>query len=287
MAIISVMVAILLPAVSAARRQAVAVRCATQLREIGNAFQMYSIDNRGYYPPLALLPEPPFRYGLDGVDFPHGSYTGAYWFNFLAKYVTKSRLGYAAQSSRDLAGARSTVFWGCGAWEPYRNASSANVPFEGISPIHTGYGMTYWPDASPTNPAATQFPRAERSSYIHGWAPDTINYPAGRWWKQKTYGINGSAKALVGDSRFWALNADAAPADGIMPRQSIDDTYNGPHQTFTDLYRHGKYPPVEDGQFFSSRGGKVAFNILYCDGHVALVTDWREAYRAIRQRFPG
>jgi prepilin-type processing-associated H-X9-DG protein len=36
-----------------------------------------------------------------------------------------------------------------------------------------------------------------------------------------------------------------------------------------------------------SSGGSVAFNILYCDGHVATATDRKEAYLSVRMKFPG
>ena len=45
--IISVLVAILLPSLSAARRQARAVGCLSNLRQFGMAFQMYCNENRG------------------------------------------------------------------------------------------------------------------------------------------------------------------------------------------------------------------------------------------------
>jgi prepilin-type N-terminal cleavage/methylation domain-containing protein/prepilin-type processing-associated H-X9-DG protein len=49
-AIIGVLVAILLPALSAARRAAMKTQCLSNLRQIGLAFQTYQFDNKGSYP---------------------------------------------------------------------------------------------------------------------------------------------------------------------------------------------------------------------------------------------
>ena len=68
--IIAILVAVLLPALAAARRQAGAVKCATQLREIYHCYQMYGIDSKGWYPPSQLVPNGAFRYNIDGVDYP-------------------------------------------------------------------------------------------------------------------------------------------------------------------------------------------------------------------------
>src|SRR5438128_11260439 len=94
--IIALLVAILLPALSAARKQAATVKCEAALREIGNAINMYSIENKQFYPPSQLVP--PFTgytattYNVDGTNYPNSG-VGAYWFNFLAKYVTKTKVG--------------------------------------------------------------------------------------------------------------------------------------------------------------------------------------------------
>jgi len=286
--IIAVLVAVLLPALQAARRQAAAVKCATQLREIGNAYQMYAMENKGYYPPSQIQMAGAAKYNIDGIDYPVPSSTlGAYWFTFLAKYVTKSKVGEASGSSAmDAAIARQSVFWGCPNWDGHRTGAAG-----GINRVQLGYGATYWPDASPTNPAdrADGYPLSARSSFIQGWRQNFNNF-TGRWWKQKTYRLNGANQALGGDSRFWALTSQAAPTNNVLPQQpyiqnAVD--FNGPNQTYADIYRHGKYPQVATGGRFSNQGGKVAFNILYCDGHVSTSSDWREAYRAVRQKFPG
>lgn len=49
-AIISVLVAILLPALAGAKRKSLRTKCATNLREVGRAWQMYCDDFDGVYP---------------------------------------------------------------------------------------------------------------------------------------------------------------------------------------------------------------------------------------------
>lgn len=48
--IISALIAMLLPALNKARQAANTVKCASNLKQIGMAFQMYANDNRGWYP---------------------------------------------------------------------------------------------------------------------------------------------------------------------------------------------------------------------------------------------
>lgn len=60
--IIAVVVAILLPVLGKARRQAEGTACMAQLREIGNCFASYVVDNkgRGLFGSYLEIPEPPF-----------------------------------------------------------------------------------------------------------------------------------------------------------------------------------------------------------------------------------
>src|SRR5262245_41538466 len=101
--IIAVLVAVLLPALSNARRQANAVKCATQIREIGNAFQMYAVENKGWYPPSQIQVKSGYFYNVDGVDYNDNQGLGAYWFTFLAKYVTKAKMGTSSGNDIEAA----------------------------------------------------------------------------------------------------------------------------------------------------------------------------------------
>src|SRR5437867_564191 len=103
--IIAILIAVLLPALAAARRQAATVKCAAALREVGNSLKLYEIESKGYWPVSRLhgyLTTYPtgtlISYNIDGVDYPTTTPADgqAYWFTFLAKYVTKSKVGNAA-----------------------------------------------------------------------------------------------------------------------------------------------------------------------------------------------
>src|SRR3954447_7431491 len=48
--IIAVLVALLLPSLNAARRQAQQIKCLASLREIGNGFAMYAVQYKGFWP---------------------------------------------------------------------------------------------------------------------------------------------------------------------------------------------------------------------------------------------
>lgn len=286
--IIALLISILLPALSAARRQAAAVKCAAHLREIGNAFAMYAGDNKGYFPPAQLQSVAPNIYNIDGTDFPQQG-VGAYWFHFLQKYVTKSKLGFASSTIATRADARNNVLWGCTAWTGYQSAGYTG----GINVNQPGYGMNVWPtfQAGYTPKQTTGAdPKLKERVFIQNWNQST---QLGTFIKQTTWGRQGAQRCLVADSIFWETEAQRVPATGMLGQALANNTVAaGNHafslgNTLTDAYRHGKYPKQFDGASHEKIGGKVAFNILYCDGHVVTSVDRTEAFRSLRMRYPN
>ena len=105
---------------------------------------------------------------------------------------------------------------------------------------------------------------------------------------------------LIADSKFWVAASNPPPVTGPWPASVIaqpiliNSTALNPAgvgaqfaagTTCIDIYRHGVYPRV-NGVYYDTYGGKIVYNILYCDGHVTTQNDGKEAYRSIRMKFP-
>jgi prepilin-type N-terminal cleavage/methylation domain-containing protein/prepilin-type processing-associated H-X9-DG protein len=274
-AIIAVLIAILLPALSAAKRQAQTVKCKAHLNQLGQAYFMYAIDYKGYWPITSIEP-----YGNDP------NVPVVYWQNLIARYITRGKPGNSSTSAEQAEYTRSrSILWGCPVYEGYSQTTSP----DGINRLQTGYGMNgeakFRQDyPSPTNPSLSGSPTA--TAQIE---KNLIRvYNAGRWMKGTEY-TRPSNRALLADCRFWSLEA-LNPVGGNIPGQEVRSgvTYTGgiSGQTTFDFYRHGRTPSIEGTQY-STTGGSVVFNVLYCDGHVSTATDRKEAYLSVRMKFPG
>ena len=72
--IIALLIAILLPALSSAREQANRVKCAANLRSIGQAMRLYAHENRGQYPRTRyVLTDAPKYFNTNGIGPPFGT----------------------------------------------------------------------------------------------------------------------------------------------------------------------------------------------------------------------
>jgi len=85
--IIAVLIGVLLPALSKARESSRIIACASQMRQIGNAFAMYLIDSKGTYPPLWMQD--------DVKNFPeyYGQADATGWHNYSYATLLRKYLG--------------------------------------------------------------------------------------------------------------------------------------------------------------------------------------------------
>jgi prepilin-type N-terminal cleavage/methylation domain-containing protein/prepilin-type processing-associated H-X9-DG protein len=291
--IIALLISILLPALGAVRKQAEATKCSAALREIGAAVLNYVNDNRGYAPPAKVATG---RYNLDGIvhnaasDVANVSTTASpYWYSFLAKYATKNRLGNASTSAAEAADAQKSILWGCPAFQKYISIASLG----GFSRLQPGFGINHFPTYTPYYPdLGTSYPGANDSTVVGSSNHWVQSHPTSGTWHKFTRYTKPAQRCLVADAQFWIVEAQAPPASGDIPGQKTYnniETYSLSGQTLFDFYRHGTYPPIQvrgSSGYYAKSGGKVSYNILYCDGHVTNVSDRAEAYRSIRQRFP-
>jgi prepilin-type processing-associated H-X9-DG protein/prepilin-type N-terminal cleavage/methylation domain-containing protein len=133
--IISVLIAMLLPALNKARRAAQAVACASNLRQVGMAFQMYNNDNQQWYP---------MSVGVNTWIWPGGDNSNL-WYAYIASYLgwngDTSAGGFVYPKVLDCPAYDRTVnvTW---------NSTSANWTY-----VSYGYNDTYFGNYSFSAPA--------------------------------------------------------------------------------------------------------------------------------------
>lgn len=182
----------------------------------------------------------------------------------------------------------------CPNFTPYTTANNAKNIVGGINRQYTGYGMNVFPKF---DELATPVPPANFPPQYTDFDWDTFpTQDARKKWYQIGDFRKPAERALVADSYWWkaeAKNIDVSTSF-IPGQKSVFDggAYNTgpsvPGQSTLDFYRHGKYPEVDaTGTKFKPTGGKVAYNVLFCDGHVVTMTDRESGYRSVRMRFPG
>lgn len=327
--IIAILIAILLPALQAARRQATMVKCMSNLRQCGSALQLYAATFKGYGVPIRLGGGQPtgntgspknqvsqiagfnqpydlygFSYGddsgkKDANNLPLSDTNAAWWMNFLAKFITSNRGGRGDFTQMSQEAVRNSPFW-CPSWQGVIDASQPG----GFQPHYTGYSMNYMVSMRPDYPPKDQDPGS--STYVPPseffnvrWENSSIVTSGGKWYRLSQIKMPGE-RCFLADDTYIMLCAWQAPppapagkmpapvAQGKLPSASNlgswDTGVQG--QNSFDYYRHGVYPGLT-GNTFNVRGGKVSYNVLYFDGHVANTNDRADSYRSVRMRYPG
>ncbi len=259
--IIAILISVLLPTLASARRTANKVKCASQLREIGNALKLYQGEYKGYWPVVehevtAAFPLNPNLRGDIRDDF---------WYQYLLKYFTNR--AYNNSTGHRLADFQNTPLWGCPQADKIdADASSSSAEF------NSGYGMSPYAAYNKTTFTGVNSGNHWAMIKAKGTPVEGIYYKMTGW-------VNPAEKCIIADSRSWfmetrSVNDEASIVDP-QPAGALGYDGNASHQF--DKWRHSK-----------KRGGKnpISMNFLFCDGHVAEVTSIVDAFTAIRGHFP-
>jgi len=294
--IIAVLISVLLPALTAARRQADRVKCLASLQQIGQAYFMYSNDNKGFWPVHS------HQWTATAATPPAGNRQKR-WHDFIGKYLMSPQkvkdTGGTEYVSRELnfngtaAGFasefgtpddpvhigtlrdRNNVLWGCPSWRRATFNSGGGLSIDNFS--HNGYAMNYTPlaprDLDGTSATGALF--FTRRALISDTRPGKY-FRQSQWTKAAerclvTESVHGNFALLSAWTATWPFQ----PEGGTVFPQVPDINPNA--NTFTlDFNRHGRRPT-------GNKPNDPSMNILYCDGHAAFAS-CRQVYRAIRFR---
>lgn len=321
--IIALLISVLMPALAAARRQAMCVKCLSNLRQCGQGLQLYAADYGGAAVPVRAGGSPPsatepgtdttqaqpyelngFMFGWPSQDATHTT-SAAWWMSFLAKYVNTGAKGGHADNTGLLYQEKLKAVFSCPSWDG---------PSDGTSwPEVTGYSMNYMVSFTPSHPTinSSNVPATKEWLNIQLVDPKlgggTIAN-SGTWYKLSQITMSDQRCFLADSSALelqaykWTVNPLKGtkfqpPPMGQEPATASTGTmYTSiSNETTFDYYRHGVYPkwgtfdcsPWGTGSCFDPHGGKVSYNILYFDGHASTSNDRADAYRGVRMRWPG
>jgi prepilin-type N-terminal cleavage/methylation domain-containing protein/prepilin-type processing-associated H-X9-DG protein len=287
-AIIAVLVALLLPVLTSARRAADKTKCLAALQQLGQCFFEYSANNKGAWPLQRL------QYRIP----PNNTVRERRWHDFLSKYALRTETCPDGLPSPSGTGPwidspefkfGNNVLWGCPSWKRMTLVGATY----GASSTHTGYNMNIYPFApydaeKPTgNYRLNQWMIAQQNldgytSYLTG-NPLSADGLQGLFWKQTKW-THPSERALMFDSVHPAF---------VTANKKADPDYSTKWPFLPENPTGVPFITEPDGALFSldfNRHGKLArgnkaddpsMNVLYCDGHSSTVS-CREAFRAIR-----
>jgi len=266
--IIALLISILLPTLASARRSANSVKCLASLKEIGNAFSMYAMENKGMYPAAR---DKMYQYTSTGAVAERR------WTDLLAKYLNKK--GSTFETNANLATIRvNSVLWGCPEWTKsydYNAAASAGS----AEMVYNGYGMQYYPG----------FPEKNYSDATNAYRSTATRKG---YFKQSYWGRRGAERLLVADS---IQDIIALPSSVALANVATYTNYQAFNTKTVGFAPYIQAQTTVDDFMIDSRHMKPgtpkaaainmrSINALFCDGHAASVSP-REAFNAIHN--PG
>jgi len=148
--IIALLISILLPSLNAARRQAERINCAANLRSVGQAYNIYAAEYKGFYPPLQYWHWPNGNWG-NPVSGPYRAPDGpAIPYNL--GIVNDIRIYFCPSAEENGLGNERTYRVEKDLWETAKRENTwveftapASGPGAGRRDLNTGYAFfTYW-----------------------------------------------------------------------------------------------------------------------------------------------
>jgi prepilin-type N-terminal cleavage/methylation domain-containing protein/prepilin-type processing-associated H-X9-DG protein len=266
--IIAILIAILLPALQDARRQANRVKCSSALRQIGLAFEMYTNEYKGVMP---VAHHQPGHLKLP-ID------TQMVWYNFIAKFLSNKT--HASQTDINFTGderARS-VLWGCPEWRGLEGDLNSTGS-AGADHLRSGYAMSYYTRDYFNNTTVAKFntdyayvTNTQRGVYVRKakWAPKA---------SAECGFITDSMVHVINVPGFAAYNYASVRTGGWQPGPISSPYTNAGLAFYVDAGRHVKGGKARDDR-------QQGMNMLFLDGHVSPVSV-QQAWQAITGKDPN
>ncbi|HEY2589689.1 MAG TPA: type II secretion system protein [Tepidisphaeraceae bacterium] len=243
--IIGALIALLLPALSGARRQAQAVQCASNMRQIGMAFLMYGQDNKGYICPADL-------------NWNYNTTNPTRWTNALVEYrylIDQGLLYTISGNNGNTMYAKPPTILQCPADDEALACTTIDGNAGGCSYIGNAgcMGVTI---ASST-PQKIPWPGTQKVTGLTVWFPAKFSQ------------FHGSSNVLLMTEKAGNQQSTSVNGGEVLVSNPLLGNFRGDLRA-----RHGnKRQGGEAGNIaLDSNGFYDHMNVLYLDGHVALET---------------
>lgn len=255
--IIAILIAILLPALSRARKAANTTKCLANLKSLAQAFKLYEIEYKGMWPvavhevPTVPNPRIPIDVQRRWPDLIYPMMGGSNDMTDYTQIVNDKRM---------------SAIWGCPEWLAIADKNSQDT-----LQVRVGYGMNQYTSGclEGLTPAGFTSAMLLHQAYI------LADQSRGEYPRAASAYNRSGERALLIDDITHVINCPPSPID------HTSTWYNGAFTTSSvtfqiDAGRHGK-----PGMNFDQEYNNPCTNVVFCDGHAATLSV-RDVYIAVR-----